>query len=297
MSRFKGTGVAMVTPFLSNGEIDRDALIRLTEHLINGGIEYLVVQGTTGESATLTEDEKRKVLDTVLETNDRRLPVVFGIGGNNTRAVCRSLTSWGLDGVDGILSVSPYYNKPTQDGIFQHYRAIDESTDLPVIVYNVPGRTASNITAETTLRLANDLTNMVAVKEASGDQEQIMEIIRNKPDDFEVISGDDAITLPMIACGALGVMSVAGNAFPAEFSDMVRFALTGNLEGARENHYRLLELIKHLFIEGNPAGVKEVLKHLGICDNHVHLPLVPVSDSTSQKLLQLITENYLMMAR
>jgi 4-hydroxy-tetrahydrodipicolinate synthase len=284
MSKFRGTGVAMITPFDSTGAIDYKALQRVTQHLIDGGVDYLVVQGTTGESATLSSDEKRSVLDFVIEVNEGRLPVVFGVGGNNTKLVCEQLESWNFDGVDGILSVSPYYNKPTQEGIYQHYQAVSNSTDLPIILYNVPGRTASNMSADLTLRLARDFSNIVAVKEASGDLDQIMRIIQDAPDGFDVISGDDPITLPMISAGSAGLISVIGNAMPQKTSDMVRAALNNDMEEAQTLHYQLVSLIEYLFVDGNPAGVKEVMKFMGICDNNVRLPLVPVTETTRKNI-------------
>lgn len=293
MTSFKGLGVAMVTPFHADGKIDYPGLQRLTEHLIQGGVDYLVVQGTTGESPVLSASEKRSILDFVLEVNGGRIPVVFGIGGNNTEAVCEALRTFDGKGVSGILSASPYYNKPTQEGIYQHYKKLSEASPLPIIVYNVPGRTGSNISPETTLRLANDFDNIVAVKEASGNMEQIMYIVEHKPAGFEVLSGDDAITLPLIAAGVDGVISVVGNAFPKEFGSMVHKALNEEISIARVLHYRLLEITKTLFVEGNPGGVKEVLQFMDICSNHMRLPLVPVSAATSQKLAQLMKEHNL----
>lgn len=284
---FKGLGVAMVTPFLENGEIDFPALEKLTKFLIEGGLDYLVVQGTTGESPVLSKEEKQEVLNTVCRVNDGRLPVVFGIGGNNTAAVVNDLKTFDLSKVDGILSASPYYNKPTQRGIFEHYSAIAGGTELPIIVYNVPGRTASNITAETTLKMARSFDNIVAVKEASGSLEQIMEIIQGKPDNFLVISGDDALTLPILAAGGDGVISVVGNAFPSQFSGMVKAALSNDMEKARELHYGILPIISPLFREGNPAGIKEALAELKITSNELRLPLV----NTSVKLRDEIIEH------
>lgn len=289
MDKFKGLGVAMITPFRENGEVDFNSLQKLTQHLIDGNVDYLVVHGTTGESATLSSDEKRATLDFVLEVNNGKLPVVLGVGGNDTRSVIGALQTFDITGVDGILSVSPYYNKPTQEGIFQHFKAVCGATDLPVILYNVPGRTASNMSMDTTLRLAH-IRNAVAVKEASGDMEQIMHIINHKPDNFLVLSGDDAITLPILAAGGDGVISVVGNAFPLEFSSMVHACLNGNYDRAREHHYKLLDVIQYLFVEGNPGGVKEVLKFLNICQNHVRLPLANVSKETSDHLYKLIAE-------
>lgn len=293
MKEFKGLGVAMVTPFNQEKNIDFAGTQRLVEHMISNGVDYLVVQGTTGESATLHSDEKRRLLDFILEINNNRVPVVFGIGGNNTAGVCKTLESWDMDGLSGILSVSPYYNKPTQEGIYQHYKALSQSTDTPIILYNVPGRTASNVLPETTLRLAEDFVNIVAVKEASGNFNQIEEIIRNRPEGFLVISGDDAITLPLISSGADGVISVVGNAFPQEFSSLVHAAMRGDLETARIEQHKLDEIMTCLFLEGNPAGVKECLNHANICDNHVRLPLVPVSKALSDRLYRLMADQEL----
>jgi len=279
----------MVTPFNETGGVDHPALERLVEHLITGGVDYLVVHGTTGESVTLSKDEKRATLDLILAVNKGRVPVVVGIGGNNTAAVVDTLGSFDLEGVDAILSVSPAYNKPTQEGIFQHYIKVADAAPKPVILYNVPGRTASNITAETTLRLAQH-PNIIAVKEASGDLDQIGKIVDGAPEGFMVISGDDALTLPILALGGSGVISVVGNAFPSEFSKLVNAAMNGEMETARKQHYALASIIENLFVEGNPGGIKEVLKHLGICGNSVRLPLVPVGEKTSQTLYRLVAE-------
>lgn len=290
INKFKGLGVAMVTPFQENGDVDFPALEKLTDFLITGGVDYLVVQGTTGESPVLSHNEKQQVLDSVCKINNARIPVVFGIGGNNTAKVVSDLLSFDLTKVDGILSASPYYNKPTQDGIYAHYASICGSTQLPIIVYNVPGRTASNITADTTLRLANDFSNIIAVKEASGNMEQIMDIIRRKPANFLVISGDDAITLPILAAGGDGVISVVGNAFPSQFSAMVEAAMADNMVKAREYHYVVLPIIAPLFSEGNPGGIKESLAELEITSNHLRLPLVNVSDGL-RNIIQTETRN------
>lgn len=284
MEKFKGLGVALVTPFLENGGVDMAGLQRLVEHNIKNGTDFLVVQGTTGESATLTAEEKKSVLDFVIEINNGRKPIVLGIGGNNTAAIAETLENLDPTGIDGILSVSPYYNKPTQEGIYQHYKKLNEVTPLPIILYNVPGRTSSNVSAATTLRIAKECKNIVAVKEASGNLEQIMEIIMHKPKNFLVLSGDDALTLPHIAAGGDGVISVVGNAFPKRFSKMVHAAMEGDLATARQYHYDLLEIIPMLFAEGNPAGIKRVLSTLGICKDHLRLPLVPVSKGLGEKL-------------
>jgi 4-hydroxy-tetrahydrodipicolinate synthase len=287
MNIFKGVGVALVTPFQSNGQVDFSGLQRLVEHQIKNGTDYLVVQGTTGESATLSLKEKKAVLDFIIEINAKRLPIVLGIGGNNTSAVVEAINSTDLKDVDGILSVSPYYNKPSQEGIYQHYKTISSATDKPIILYNVPGRTMSNVLAQTTLRIARDCKNIVAVKEASGNLEQVMEIINNKPEGFVVLSGDDALTLPHMAIGGDGVISVVANAFPKRFSALVHAAMENNMDLAREKHYELIEVIQQLFVDGNPGGVKHVLKLLNICDDNLRLPLVSVSKEVADKLYAL----------
>lgn len=288
MDKFKGTGVAIVTPFNKDKSVDYNSLEKLVEHLITNGIDYLVVQGTTGESVTLTNEEKKETLAFIIKVNNGRLPIVLGIGGNCTATVVEAFKSTDLTGVDAILSVSPYYNKPTQEGIYQHYKAVAEVSALPIILYNVPGRTSSNILPETTLRLARDFDNIIAVKEASGSIEQCMDIINNKPDNFLVISGDDALTLPMIACGGDGVISVLANAFPKGFSDMVSNALNSDMKEAQKLHYKYFEMIHYLFVEGNPAGVKAALKLLGITGDDVRLPLVNVGEKTFDKIKELI---------
>lgn len=283
MNLFKGAGVALVTPFNADMSIDFPALRRLVQEQIAGGTNYLVVQGTTGESPTLNSSEKKQVLETVLEENNGKLPIVYGAGGNNTMSVIEAFKNI-PKGVDGILSVAPYYNKPTQAGYLAHYKALASETDLPIILYNVPGRTGSNVLAETTLELA-EIKNIVAMKEASGNMEQIMEIIRCKPENFLVLSGDDAITLPLIAAGADGVISVVANSFPAQFSQMVTSALNGDFETARKLHYDLLPVTKLLFAEGNPGGVKIALEELGWMKPFMRLPLVPVSDGLKAKIV------------
>lgn len=274
---FSGVGTALVTPFKKDLSIDFESLRKLVELQISAGTDFLVVQGTTGESPVLNAEEKRRVLECVAEVNNKRLPIVYGVGGNNTLDVAAKFKDIDTTIVDGILSVSPYYNKPTQEGIYQHYKLLAESTDLPIILYNVPGRTASNVLPETTLRLA-EINNIIAMKEASGDMEQIMEIIRNKPEGFLLLSGDDALTLPIIACGGDGVISVVSNALPENFSKMVHAALRGELQLARELHYQLLPITKSFFAEGNPGGIKEALVFRNIMERYVRLPLVNVSD-------------------
>jgi len=282
-TEFKGTGTAIVTPFKKDLSIDFDALKILIEFQIKGGVNFLVVQGTTGESPTLSGKEKQQLLEFVAEVNNKRLPIVYGIGGNNTVDVFEKLKSVNTNIVDGILSVSPYYNKPTQEGIFQHYKYISEATDLPIILYNVPGRTSMNVIAETTLRLA-EIKNIVAVKEASGNMDQIMEILRCRPAGFTVLSGDDPLTLPIIACGGDGVISVVSNGLPEKFCAMVQFALKGDFENARKLHYELLHITRLFFAEGNPGGIKETLKTREIMENYMRLPLVNVSSSLQTQI-------------
>ena len=288
MNKIKGTGVALVTPFNEDKSVDYKGLENLLNHVIDGGIDYLVLMGTTGESVTLSTGEKVAVVDFCKKINNSRIPVVLGIGGNNTMQVVEDIKSANLDGIDAILSVSPAYNKPSQEGIYQHYKMISGNCPLPIIVYNVPGRTASNLSAETTVRLANDFENIVAVKEASGDMDQIMKIIKNKPSDFVVLSGDDGLTLPMIHMGAEGVISVIGQSHPKEFSDMVSFGLSGNQEIANQLHNKLYDFYVPLYAEGNPVGVKACLELLGICKSQVRLPLVEASDAIKNELKSLM---------
>ena len=287
MDKFKGTGVALVTPFNENGKVDYNGLQKLVEFQINNGTNYLVVQGTTGESVTLTNDEKIAVLDYIIEINAGKLPILFGVGGNSTSDVCDKIKFFSGHKIDGFLSVSPYYNKPSQQGIYEHFKSISNATSLPIIIYNVPLRTSSNITADTTVQLAKDFKNIVGIKEASGNLEQIMTIILKKPDNFLVISGDDALTLGHILVGGDGVISVIANAFPKRFSTMVNAALNKNLDLAKEKHYELLEIIHYLFVDGNPAGIKYLLKLINICSDYVRLPLVGVTEETSKKLYSL----------
>jgi len=279
---FKGSGVALVTPFNQDMQIDFDALASLVEYQIDNGTDFLVVQGTTGESPTLSKSEKMDVLNEVIEINEGRCKIVYGVGGNNTAAVAESLADL-PKGVDGILSVSPYYNKPIQKGIVAHYKIVADSTDLPIILYNVPGRTGSNVAPETTLELA-EVRNIVAVKEASGNMEQIMQIIKYRPSGFGVLSGDDNLTMPLIAAGADGVISVVANAFPALFSSMVHAAMRGELDAAREAHYKLFDVTKMFFEQGNPGGVKAALAHMELMDEFMRLPLFPVSDDLRKRI-------------
>jgi len=286
MKKFHGTGVAIITPFQTDGPVDFPALETVIENLIDNGIDYLISLGTTGESATLNPAEKKEIWKFTAQTVAGRVPLVAGIGGNYTAAVIENIKNLDKQGFDAILSVSPYYNKPTQEGIYQHYKAVAATTDLPVILYNVPGRTGSNIAAETTVRLANDCTNIIAVKEASGNFEQFNHILRDKPADFMLISGDDPVTLPMIALGAVGVISVIGNAVPQLFSDMVRLCLEGKWEAARIIHLQLIEFTRLMFTDGNPAGVKEALQLSGLCSNTLRLPLVNVNPTISRLIAE-----------
>jgi len=287
-SKFVGTGVAIVTPFSKDGNVDFKGLTSLIEHLIKGKVEYLVVLGTTGESAVLTKDEKSAVINHVVDTVEGRVPLVLGIGGNNTQEVVDTIKHSNLKGFSAILSVSPYYNKPSQEGIYQHYKMIAGVSPLPIILYNVPGRTMSNMTSETTLRLANDFKNIIAIKEASGNVEQCMRIIKNKPKDFLVISGDDNLTLPLIASGADGVISVLANAYPKDFSEMVRQALAGNIAQAQKLHYKTFEITEQLFADGNPGGVKIALELLKVCGSNVRLPLVKPNEKVQKRLKELV---------
>ena len=281
-------GVALVTPFNEDESIDYDALASLVEFQIKNGTDYLVVCGTTAETPTLTQEEKVAVLKFVIQVNQGRVPIVYGIGGNNTNQLVDIIQNFDFTGIDAILSVTPYYNKPSQEGLYRHYAAIAAVSPLPIILYNVPGRTGVNMSANTTLRLANDFKNIQAIKEASGNFSQIDDIIKNKPTDFMVISGDDGITFPLITLGAVGVISVIGNAFPKEFSRMVRLALAGDYEKARIIHHRFTELIELLFVEGNPAGVKSMLAVMGMIKNVLRLPLVPNTIRTYEKIREVL---------
>jgi 4-hydroxy-tetrahydrodipicolinate synthase len=284
---FKGTGVAIVTPFNAKGLVDFKSIPVLVDHIIKGKVDYLVALGTTGESATLSEEEKVEVLNCIVGAVKKRVPVVLGQGGNNTLEVVRGFANYDFSNIAAVLSVSPYYNKPSQQGIFEHYQVVAKESPRPVILYNVPGRTSSNISAETTLRIANEVENVIGMKEASGNIEQCMRIIQRKPKKFLLISGDDALTLPLIASGADGVISVVANAYPLGFSEMVRQALAGNLKKAQVLHYKHLAIIEQMFADGNPAGVKEFLALLKICENHVRLPLVRVNKQVQDKIKSL----------
>lgn len=280
---FTGSGVALVTPFTADMQVDFEALAALVEYQIENGTDFLVVQGTTGESPALSKEEKFDILQEVIEINDGKCKIVYGVGGNNTAAVAESLADLPA-GIDGILSVSPYYNKPIQQGIVAHYKILADSTELPIILYNVPGRTGSNVLAETTLELA-EVPNIVAVKEASGNMEQIMQIIKHRPNGFGVLSGDDNLTMPLIAAGADGVISVVANAFPALFSAMVHASMNGEFDKARAAHYALFDITKMFFEQGNPGGVKAALAYLDIMEEHMRLPLFPVSDDLRNRII------------
>ena len=288
MEKLKGLGVAMVTPFTNEKEVDYNALEKLTNHMIDGGVDYLVVMGTTGEAVTLSKTEQQDVLDFIIKINNNRLPIVFGIGGNDTKTLVESYHSFNLEGVDAILSASPNYNKPSQEGIYQHYKYLAENMNHPIILYNVPGRTASNVLPSTIIRIASEFKSIVAVKEASGNIMQVMELIENKPKGFLVISGDDALTLPFISCGADGLISVIGNALPVETKSLVSNSLKGDFETARVSHYKLLGLIEGIFADGNPAGVKELLNEMDIMKTDVRLPLVNVNSGVQNTLKNLL---------
>ena len=286
MQSFIGTGVALVTPFKKDFSVDVDALTKIVNHVIDGGVEYLVVLGTTAETATLSNEEKELVIATIVNANAGRLPLVLGVGGNNTLKVVAELKTRDFSNFSAILSVSPYYNKPTQEGIYQHFKAVAEASPIPVIVYNVPGRTASNMLPSTVIRLANDFKNIIGIKEAAGDIVQAMKLIQNKPEGFLVISGDDMITLPMVLAGGAGVISVIGEGFPKEFSEMVRLGLQRKVDEAYQLHYLLADSIDMIFEQGNPGGIKEVFKLLGLSENIVRLPLVNVNEDLASRLNQ-----------
>ena len=287
---FKGLGIALVTPFTQDGAVDYKSLHRLVQYQLDNGADFLCILATTGETPTLTADEKHKIKDMIVDQVGGRIPILMGCGGNNTAAVVQELQTGDFHGIDGILSVCPYYNKPSQEGLYQHFKAIAAATKLPVVLYNVPGRTGVNMKAETTVRLARDCKNIVAIKEASGNLEQVDEIIKNKPDTFDVISGDDSLTFPMISCGAVGVISVIGNALPKEFSKMIRLQMKGEYDPARKIHHRFIDLFALLFVDGNPAGVKAMLHEMGYIENVLRLPLVPTRISTLQRMSEIMKE-------
>lgn len=287
---FKGLGIALITPFKEDGSVDYDALIRLVDYQLNNGADFFCILATTGETPTLTREEKQKIKDLVVDYVQARVPILIGCGGNNTAAVVEELQTADFKGIDGILSVCPYYNKPSQEGLYQHFKAIASATQLPVVLYNVPGRTGVNLQAATTVRLARDCQNIVAIKEASGNLEQVDEIIKNKPADFDVISGDDSLTFPMVSCGAVGVISVIGNALPKEFSRMIRLQMRGEYDPARTIHHRFTDLFSLLFVDGNPAGVKAMLSEMGFIQNVLRLPLVPMRINNMQRMSEILKE-------
>jgi 4-hydroxy-tetrahydrodipicolinate synthase len=289
-NKFRGLGIALITPFKTDGSIDIEALDRLVEYQIKGGADFLCIMGTTAETPTLSRDEKRLLKEHLVERVAGRVPLLMGCGGNNTAAILDELQNEDWRGIDGILSVTPYYNKPSQEGLYQHYAAIAKASPLPVVLYNVPGRTGVNMKAETTLQLARDFENIVAIKEASGFIPQMDDIIKNKPQNFDVISGDDGITFPLITLGAVGVISVIGNALPTEFSRMVRLALNGEFSTSLTIHHKFTELFKLLFVDGNPAGVKAMLSEMGMIENVLRLPLVPTRLTTMEKISQIVKE-------
>jgi len=278
-----GTGVALITPFNNDFSVDYSSLEKIVDFVVSQGVDFLVALGTTSESATLSTEEKVKVVDTILKINNNRIPVVLGMGGNDTRCLINQINKQDFAGISAILSVTPYYNKPQQDGLLAHFRAVADASPVPMILYNVPGRTSVNMKAETCLKLAHH-PNILSVKEASGDMGQVMQIIASKPDKFELLSGDDALTLPMLAVGAKGVISVVANAFPDLFSNMVRFQLAGDNASALPIHYKLLRMIDLLFVDGNPAGIKSVLHQFGLCSNILRLPLVPVNPTVAEQI-------------
>lgn len=287
---FKGLGIALVTPFKQDGSVDYEAILRLVDYQLENGADFFCILATTGETPTLTKEERSKIKNLIVERVQARVPILMGCGGNNTASVVDELKNGDFKGVDGVLSVCPYYNKPSQEGLYQHFKAIAAATELPVVLYNVPGRTGVNLKAETTLRLARDCKNIVAIKEASGNLEQVDEIIKSKPKDFDVISGDDALTFPMISCGAVGVISVIGNALPKEFSKMIRLQMKGEYDPARKIHHRFADLFSLLFVDGNPAGVKAMLHEMGFIENVLRLPLVPTRISTLQRMSEIMKE-------
>ena len=287
---FKGLGIALITPFKEDGSVDYDALIRLVDYQLNNGADFFCILATTGETPTLTREERQKIKDLVVDYVQARVPILMGCGGNNTAAIIEELQTADFKGIDGILSVCPYYNKPSQEGLYQHFKAIAAATQLPVVLYNVPGRTGVNLQAATTVRLARDCQNIVAIKEASGNLEQVDEIIKNKPADFDVISGDDSLTFPMVSCGAVGVISVIGNALPKEFSRMIRLQMRGEYDSARTIHHRFTDLFSLLFVDGNPAGVKAMLSEMGFIENKLRLPLVPMRINNMQRMAEILKE-------
>jgi 4-hydroxy-tetrahydrodipicolinate synthase len=290
MQKFIGTGVALITPLKDDLSVDFDALIKLVNFNIENGTDYLVINGTTGESATITKEEKQQIIEVLINTNNKRLPLVLGVGGNNTLEVVKELKTRDFTGIDGVLSVAPYYSKPTQEGFYQHYKALAEATDLPIILYNVPGRTAKNMEPATTLRLARDFSNIVGVKEAGNNQQQYNMLLKDKPADFLIISGDDDLALGVALAGGSGVISVIGQAFPAAFSKMINLGLAGKNKEGYDIHFKMMDIVDYIFEENNPAGIKTVLQELGICKNDVRLPLVKASEALQAKIAKFVAE-------
>ena len=290
MQKFIGTGVAIITPFKIDLTVDIDALVKLVNFNIENGTNYIVINGTTGESGTISKEEKQLIIDVIVKTNNKRLPLVLGVGGNNTLEVVKELQTRDLSEIDGILSVVPYYSKPTQEGFYQHFKAISEASELPIILYNVPGRTAKNMEPGTTLRLARDFGNIVGVKEAGNNQQQYNSLLKDKPADFLVISGDDDLALGVALSGGSGVISVIGQAFPKEFSKMIQLGLEGKNEEAYKIHFKMMDIIDYIFEENNPAGIKTVLQELGICENNVRLPLVKASAELEAKISKYVSD-------
>jgi len=287
-SKFLGTGVALVTPFNDDLTVNHEALTNIVNFNIDNGTEYLVISGTTAESVTITKDEKKAIVATIAKANNGRVPLVLGIGGNNTMQVIEEIKTTDLSGIDAVLSVTPYYSKPTQEGIYQHFKAISEVSPVDIILYNVPGRTSKNMDVNTTLRLANDFKNVIAVKEAGNNVAQYLQLIKNKPEDFLVISGDDDLALSIVLAGGAGVISVIGQAFPKDFSEMIRLGLKGDNKAAYKLHFKLMNVIDYIFEENNPSGIKAVFQALGLCEDTVRLPLVPATDALKQKIKDFV---------
>ena len=287
---FRGLGIALITPFTEEGAVDYESLSRLIDYQLDNGADFLCILATTGETPCLSLAERAQIKSAIVRQVAGRVPILMGCGGNNTAAVVEELKNGDFSGIDGVLSVCPYYNKPSQEGLYQHFKAIAAATELPVVLYNVPGRTGINLKPETTCSLAKDCKNIVAIKEASGNLEQVDEIIKNKPKDFDVISGDDALTFPMVSCGAVGVISVIGNALPKEFSKMIRLQMRGEYDPARKIHHRFTDLFSLLFVDGNPAGVKAMLSEMGFIENVLRLPLVPMQIKNRQRMSEILKE-------
>lgn len=289
-SKFLGTGVALITPFKSDLSVDHDALANIVNFNIDNGTDYLVICGTTAESVTITKQEKKDVIETISKANKGRLPLVLGIGGNNTMEVIEEIKTTNLSGIDAILSVSPYYTKPTQEGIYHHFKAISQASPIPVILYNVPGRTSKNMEPETTLRLANDFKNIIGIKEACNNVAQYLKLLKDKPEDFLIISGDDDLALGVVLAGGAGVISVIGQAFPKDFSNMIRLGLKGEAKEAYKLHYKLMDVIGYIFEENNPSGIKAVFEALNLCNDTVRLPLVPASSQLKAKITDFVNQ-------